>query len=84
MSEKLAAIKALYYAASKGTVVRDFDRAIDLLKSMDSEAERERATVYMEGLAQLRAQWSDSGARRATNDERRRKNATKNKEHENE
>ena len=31
---------------------------LDLLKSMASEAERERATVYMEGMAQMRADWS--------------------------
>jgi hypothetical protein len=37
--------------------VRDFERAIDLLKSLPTEEDRERATVYMEGLAQLRAQW---------------------------
>ena len=35
------------------SIDRDFDRAIDLLKSMP-ESERHRATVYMEGLAQMR------------------------------
>ena len=34
------------------------DRALDLLKSMTSEEERERATVYMEGLAQMRSDWA--------------------------
>ena len=32
-----------------GHYPEDFDRAIDLLKSLATEAERERATVYMEG-----------------------------------
>jgi hypothetical protein len=57
MSEQLAAIKKLYFATTKATIGRDFDHAIDLLKSMASEDDRERAAVYMEGLAQLRAEW---------------------------
>ena len=58
MSEALEEIKKLYYKASKATIHRDLDRAIDLLKSMANEEERERAAVYMDGLAQMRAQWS--------------------------
>jgi hypothetical protein len=57
MSDALAEIKKLYFATSKATIARDFDKAIDLLKSMTSEDERERATVFMEGLAEMRAQW---------------------------
>ena len=33
-------------------------KALDLLKSMDTEEERERATVYMEGLAEMRKDWT--------------------------
>ena len=50
-------IKQLYYKTTRATVQRDLDRAIDLLKSMKSEEERERATVYMEGLAEMRKEW---------------------------
>ena len=57
MSEALERIKVLYYKTSKSTIERDFDRAIDLLKSMASEEERDRAAVYMDGLAQMRSQW---------------------------
>ena len=32
-------------------------KAIDLLKSMASEAERERVAVYMDGLSQMRSEW---------------------------
>jgi hypothetical protein len=56
--DALAEIKRLYYAASKATINRDFERAIDLLKSMASDEERERAAVFMDGLAQMRAQWA--------------------------
>lgn len=54
----LDAIRQLYFAATRATIARDFDRAVELLKSMASEDERERAAVYMEGLAEMRAQWA--------------------------
>jgi hypothetical protein len=60
MSEALAAIKRLYYEATRASISRDFDRAIDLLKSLPTEEEREHATVYMHGLAEMRAQWQRS------------------------
>jgi hypothetical protein len=75
MTDRLTAIKALYYSTSKATIARDFDRAIDLLKAMESEDERERATVYMQGLAELRGQWQAGGTK---NGKRRTKNRTKN------
>ena len=56
MAEILAEIRALYFKTSSKTIERDFDRAIDLLKSMPEE-ERQRATVYMEGLAQMRKEF---------------------------
>ncbi len=55
--DPLEEIKRLYYRTTAATIQRDFARAIDLLKSMSSETERERATVYMEGLAEMRKEW---------------------------
>jgi hypothetical protein len=60
MSDALREIKRLYFAASKKTILRDFERAIDLLKTMPSEEERDRAAVYMDGLAQMRGQWAET------------------------
>jgi hypothetical protein len=54
---KLAEIRRLYFATTRATIQADLARALDLLKSMHSEEERERATVYMEGLAQMRSDW---------------------------
>ncbi len=51
-------IKRLYFNATRATVQRDIDRAIDLLKSMKTEEERERAAVYMDGLAEMRRDWA--------------------------
>jgi len=50
-------IRRLYYATTRATIQRDLDRAIDLLKSLASDEERERAAVYMDGLAQMRSEW---------------------------
>ena len=64
--DKLAEIRRLYFKATKATIQQDLARALDLLKSMTTEEERERATVYMEGLAQMRADWTkaEKGKRR--------------------
>ena len=56
--DKLGEIRRLYFAATRDTIDTDLARALDLLKSMGSEEERERATVYMEGLAQMRSDWA--------------------------
>jgi hypothetical protein len=59
--EKLAEIKRLYYQTTANTIQQDLARALDLLKSMDGEQERERAAVYMDGLAQMRSDWARRG-----------------------
>ena len=55
--DKLAEIRRLYFTTTRHTIQADLEKALDLLKSMASEAERERATVYMEGMAQMRSDW---------------------------
>ena len=56
--DKHAEIRRLYFKATRQTIQQDLEKALDLLKSMASEEERERATVYMEGMAQMRRDWS--------------------------
>jgi hypothetical protein len=56
--DKLAEIRRLYFKTTKETIEKDLDRALGLLKSMATEAERERATVFMEGLAEMRKDWA--------------------------
>jgi hypothetical protein len=53
-------IKHLYYHATRTTIQRDLKRAIALMKTMPSDAERERAAVYMDGLAQMRSEWAQA------------------------
>ena len=55
--DKVAEIKRLYFRTSAKTIEQDFAKAIDLLKSMTSDEERERAAVYMDGLAEMRRHW---------------------------
>jgi len=62
MSAELEEIRRLYYSATRVTIARDFDRAIELLKAMPTEAERERATVFMQGLADMKKEWQKKGA----------------------
>ena len=56
--DKVAEIKRLYYQTSRATIKQDLAKAIDLLKSMSSEEERERVAVYMDGLSQMRSEWA--------------------------
>ena len=55
--DAIAEIKRLYYATSRATVQRDIEKAIDLLKTLKTEEDRERATVFMDGLSQMRSEW---------------------------
>ena len=53
----LAEIREIYFKTRAATIDRDFDRAIDLLKTIPLPEDRQRATVYMEGLAEMRKEW---------------------------
>jgi hypothetical protein len=58
LEDKLAEIRRLYFKTTRQTIQNDLAKALDLLKSMSTEEERERATVYMEGMAQMRSDWA--------------------------
>jgi hypothetical protein len=66
--DKLAEIRRLYFKTTRATIQEDLAKALDLLKSMPSEEERERATVYMEGMAQMRKEWSGRKPKRGRRD----------------
>ena len=53
----LAEIRQIYFKTRAASIERDFDRAIDLLKTIPLPEDRQRATVYMEGLAEMRKEW---------------------------
>ena len=52
-----AEIKRLYYATSRASIEKDLVRAVELLRTLETEAERERVAVYMDGLSQMRSEW---------------------------
>jgi hypothetical protein len=54
----LAEIRRIYFATTRRTIEHDLAHAIELLKSMPTEDGREKALVFMDGLAQLRTEWA--------------------------
>jgi hypothetical protein len=71
--DKLAEIRRLYFSATKQTIQADLTKALDLLKSMTTEEERERATVFMEGLAEMRADWTRQSGKPSQTKQKQRK-----------
>jgi hypothetical protein len=60
VDETLARLKALYFETTPSTIEDAFDEAIDLLKTLPSDDERERAAVYMEGLAEMKQEFANA------------------------
>jgi hypothetical protein len=56
-TEKIAAIRRMYFEATPKTIQRDLERAIDILKTLEDDEARSKAAVYMEGLNELRKEW---------------------------
>ena len=63
VDEIMAEIRGIYFRTNKSTILKDFDRAIDLLKMVPTPEERQRATVYMDGLAEMRREFNVSPSR---------------------
>lgn len=53
----LEQLRTLYFSVTKATIADDFGRAIDLFKQLTTEEEREKAAVFMEGIAEMRREW---------------------------
>ena len=62
--EVLGLLRRIYFKTTRETIEHDFNHAIELLKSLQSEEDREKATAYMHGLAELRKEWSGGKKRR--------------------
>jgi hypothetical protein len=54
----LAEIRTIYFKATKRTIEHDIAHAIELLKRLPTEEERDKAAVYMDGLSQMRSEWA--------------------------
>jgi hypothetical protein len=55
--DPVAEIKRLYFATTRATVQRDLEKAVALLTTLKTEEERERVSVFMDGLSQMRSEW---------------------------
>jgi hypothetical protein len=57
-AQALAEIRRIYFKTTRRTIEHDLAHAIELLKSIESEGERDKAAVYMDGLSQMRSEWA--------------------------
>ncbi len=68
--DPVAEIRRIYYNTTPKTIEHDVAEAIELLKRLPTEEARERAAVYMDGLAEMRSDWARrarvKGARQGT------------------
>jgi hypothetical protein len=55
--DTLALIRRIYFKTTRQTIEHDLAHAIELLKSLETEEEREKATAYMHGISELRKEW---------------------------
>lgn len=62
--DKIAEIRRLYFETTKETIQADLEKALDLLKSMPSDDERDRVAVFIDGMAQMRSDWGKSRKKR--------------------
>jgi hypothetical protein len=53
----LAELRRIYFKTTAKTIAHDFAHAIELLKTIDAEEDREKATVFMDGINELRKEW---------------------------
>ena len=63
-AEILQEIRTIYFKTTKQTIQHDLAHAIELLRALPDEDTREKAAVYMEGLAQMRREWAAGSARK--------------------
>jgi len=60
----LAQIREIYFRTTKRTIEHDIAHAIELLKSLPTDDERDKAAVYMDGLSQMRSEWAVTGKKK--------------------
>lgn len=57
----LEQLRTLYFNASQGSIDEDFLTAIALFKQLTTDEDREKAAVFMEGIAEMRQEWGGGG-----------------------
>ena len=67
--QAIAEIRRIYFNTTRQTIQNDLAHAIELLKTLPTDEDRQKAAVYMDGLAQMRSDWArreKRGDQRAT------------------
>jgi len=54
----LAELRRIYFKTTRQTIDHDFIHAIALVKTIASEEDRQKASVFMEGINELRKEWT--------------------------
>jgi hypothetical protein len=54
-------LRTLYFNATQSSIGDDFGTAIDLFKQLTNDEDREKAAVFMEGIAEMRREWGADG-----------------------
>ena len=67
----LAELRRIYFKTTKRTIDHDFAHAIALVKTIASEEDRQKASVFMEGINELRKEWSPKSKSKPTSKKRR-------------
>lgn len=55
-------LRQLYFNVTRASIGDDFATAIDLFKQLSTEEERDKAAVFMDGIAEMRREWKDASA----------------------
>ena len=63
--DTLALLRRIYFKTTKQTIENDLAHAIELLKTLDTDEQRDKAAVFMEGIAQMRSEWARAAKRKA-------------------
>ena len=61
--DTLELIRRIYFKTTRQTIEHDFAHAIELLKGLETEEEREKATAFMHGISELRKEWTKAGSK---------------------
>lgn len=64
-AEALAELRRIYFRTKRETIDNDFAHAIELLKALPDDETRDKAAVFMDGLAQMRSEWAARNRRKS-------------------
>jgi hypothetical protein len=61
--DTLELIRRIYFKTTRQTIEHDFAHAIELLKGLETEEEREKASAFMHGISELRKEWAKASSK---------------------